>query len=132
MFVRPMVRQGGMVRPMQAGDGLLANYVATALTVDAPSTLTVAQLAGGLILRSGASVGRTDTSPTAALIAAAFPDMDIGDSLSLRYSNTSTQTMTLAAGVGVTASGRLAVLTLTALEIIFVKTGAATYNMIAI
>lgn len=132
-FVRYMGKKGsGLPEEMRPGFGLAANYVRTAVTADAAATLTVAAIAGGLILRSGPTLARIDTSATAALILAAFPGMDVGDGVSVRYSNTSAATVTLAGGTGVTASGRLAVLTLTDREIVFFKTSATTMDMVAI
>jgi hypothetical protein len=132
-FTRAIVRDGnGLQREQRAGDGLSANYVANAMAADANSVITAAFIAGGLILRSGALAGRTDTSDTAANILSANPGMDIGDGVSVIISNTSTQTITLAGGTGVTASGRLALLTLTRREVVFVKTSDTTMNMIAI
>jgi hypothetical protein len=132
-FTRAIVRDGnGLQREQRAGDGLSANYVANSITADANSVITVAMIAGGLVLRSGALAGRTDTSDTAANILAANPGMDIGDSVSVIISNTSTQTITLAGGTDVTASGRLALLTLTRREVVFIKTSATEMDMIAI
>lgn len=133
MFVRPLVREGAMVRPMNAGDGLAANYRMTQEDTDGNTVISVAKIAGGLILRGAITANRTDTTATAALIAAAFPDMNIGDTLSFKVSNQDTaQTITVAGGTGVTASGNLVVVALRTKEFVLVKTAAATFNLIGL
>ena len=131
-FKRTMIRDEGLVREARAGDASPANYERTLVTVDAASTLAVAAVVGGLIVRSGPTAGRIDTSPTAALLIAALAGMDIGDSISCKFVNTSGFTVTLAGGTDVTASGNLAVLTLTSREIIFIKTSATEMDMVAL
>lgn len=133
MFVRSLVRDGGMVRPMASGDGMAANYSAISISANVSTTLTEADIAGGLILRSGMTANRIDTTPTAVLLAAAFPDMNIGDTLSFKVSNQdSAQTVTLAGGAGVTASGNLIVIVTTMKEFILEKTAADTFNLIGL
>lgn len=133
MFFRSLVYLGGgLPEKMSPGMGLAANYRPAAVTVDAAHTITVPEIAGGLILRSGPTAGRIDTSPTAALMAAAFDGMNIGDSLSFKVSNTSGFSVTLAGGTDVTASGNLIILTLTSREVVLVKTSLTTFDMIAL
>ena len=133
-FVRGLVAGGNDVaRAMNVGDGYLANPRAASMAADAASTITVDDIAGGLILRSGMTADRIDTSPTATLIAAAFPNMDIGDSFTFKISNqvAGFQT-TIAGGTGVTASGNLVVLEATMHEFVLTKTGAATFDLIGL
>lgn len=82
----------------------------TAVTADAATTITTAALQSGLIERSGATAGRTDTLPTAAQICEAFGvSQPFYFSFSVR--NSSGQTITIAAGTGGTTSGTMTVVT---------------------
>lgn len=90
----------------RAGQGLMAALNKTSIATDTALTLTVAQMAGGYIQYTGFSAGRALTTPTAALILAATPDMDIGDSFSFVVSIVTAFAGTWTAGVGVTLSGR--------------------------
>jgi hypothetical protein len=133
MFARPLINDAsGLTRIARQGDGCFSQLNPSALSADANTTIAVSDLAGGLILRSGLTAGRTDTSPTAALLTAAFTNMDVGDSFEVTISNQSGFTETLAGGVGVTASGNLLVLTLTAKRVLFIKDSAAAWRMIAL
>ena len=131
-FKRATVFDKGLQRPARVGDGMLAFLSKSAITADAASTITAAMIQGGLILRSGATAGRIDTTDTAALILAALPEMDIGDTYLFAVSNTSTQTITLAGGTDVTESGNLDIPTLTCKWVVLEKTSATTMNMIAL
>ena len=106
-FIRSLVTNASnMVRGARQGEGLLAFLSPVVIATDANATLTVAQLAGGFIQFTGFTAGRTITTPTAALIPAANPDMDIGDSLSLLVSVVPAFAGTYVAGTGVTLAGR--------------------------
>lgn len=106
-FLRALVSSAAtLVRPARAGDGLLAFFTPVVLTPDTNTTLTVAQLAGGLIQFTGFTTGRNVTTPTAVLILAANPDMDIGDSFTIVISVVTGFAATYVAGAGVTLAGR--------------------------
>lgn len=132
MFVRPLVYDLGVPRPSRAGDGILGNPLLGSISADANSTITTALIAGGVILRTGATVGRTDTTDTAANILAAYPSMDVGDSFLFVESNASGQTITLAGGVGVTASGNLSIPNGSAKICVLTKMSATTMNLVAL
>lgn len=70
----------------------------------AGQTLTAAQMVGGFLDRSGA-VTVSDTTPSAAAIVAAAPNVAVGDIIELRVRNRNTGTLTLIAGAGVTLEG---------------------------
>jgi hypothetical protein len=96
----------GTTAPMRQGDGMLGAISPVIVATDTNLTLTVAQMAGGMIQYTGFTAGRTLTTPTAALILAAAPDMDIGDSFQLLISVVPAFAATWAAGAGVTLLGR--------------------------
>ena len=86
----------------------------TTVTTDATVgvvTYTAAQLLGGLILRDPNGAGRSDVSPTAALIIAALGNYQVGSSFEFTIRNTAdaAETITLTAGAGVTLSGTMTI-----------------------
>lgn len=82
-------------------------YTVTSLSTAGALTLTPAQVLGGMILRNTNGAGRTDTLPTAALLAAAVYGVDVGIGFEFTIRNTAgaAETITVAAGTGVTISG---------------------------
>jgi hypothetical protein len=83
--------------------GNLPTTIATAGNV----TYNVGDLFAGLILRDPAGSGRSDVSPTAALILAQLKNPQKGDYFDFELRNTAdaAETITLTAGTGVTISG---------------------------
>ena len=107
LFTRFLTAPGTNIPAVsRAGEGLMANLNPTIVATDAAVTMTVAQMAGGMVQYSSFSAGRVITTPTAALILAAAPDMDIGDSFSFIVSVVPAFAGTWAAGTGVTLVGR--------------------------
>lgn len=119
-------------RGARPGDGWLSNVAITTIAGDVNAVIPIAGMAGGVVVTSGKTAGRTYTTDTAANIAAAFPNMDVGESLMFQLASTDGFTSTVAGGTGVTASGNLLVLTLTAKEFILTRTGAATFNLVGL
>jgi hypothetical protein len=88
-----------------AGDkAALAKLVFNTLVNAAGQTLTAAQLLGGILARSGA-VTVSDTTPTAALLVAAYAGVAVGDVVLFRLRNGNTGVLTLLAGTSVTLEG---------------------------
>lgn len=85
------------------------NIIQLGTTVDTADNVTysTAQFLSGIILRGSMSTGRTDTTPTAAQIVAAFPSAVVGSCAKLTIVNGETNsgnfsnTVTLSAGTGV-------------------------------
>jgi hypothetical protein len=136
MFARAMIDDGsGMPRKARNGDGSQSNYAPATLATDANSVLTVALLAGGLVLRAGMTAARTDTTDTAVNLDKATPGMDVGDTLTFKISNQVAFAETVAGGVGVTASGNLVVAANGYKEFLLQKTGtgaSAAFNLIGL
>lgn len=126
--VRAMVQDGGLARNARVGDGLISHPAVTVVTADANDTVTVDKIAGGVIQYTGFSAGRNLTTDTAANIIAAFPNLDIGDTLELIVSITTAFAGTWVAGAGVTLAGRATVLANTQQTVIITKTGAAAVS----
>lgn len=118
--------QSGLPQIGRAGQGFLGNLIISSIAADANATLTVAQMSGGVVQFTGFSVGRNLTTPTAALILAAAPDMDIGDSFYFVVSIIPAFAGTWVAGVGVTLAGRATTPAATATRVVVTKTSATT------
>ncbi len=130
LFKRVQYTAGGQEIPGKSsvGTGLVGNVSITSKTTDANHTITVAEMAGGVIYYSALSAGRTVTTPTAALILAAAPDMDIGDTFMLIVSIQDAFAITWAAGTGVTLLGRATTPASSNSIIVVEKTSATTVN----
>ena len=105
--VRALVQDvGGLMRAARNGDTIL-NPVITTVTADAADTVTVAKIAGGVVQYTGfTTAAKNLTTDTAANILAAFPALDIGDSISMLVSCVNAFAGTWVAGAGVTLAGR--------------------------
>ncbi|MFZ1301764.1 MAG: hypothetical protein WAQ27_04310 [Candidatus Microsaccharimonas sp.] len=80
-FNRALLQSPGMPFAARQGAGLLANLNIEEITADAAATITVAQIQRGGVNFTGFTAGRNLTTPTHTLLTAAFPEMDIGDSI---------------------------------------------------
>ncbi len=128
LFKRVQYTAGGQEIPGKSsvGTGLIGNVSITSKTTDANHTITVAEMAGGVLYYSALSAGRTVTTPTAALILAAAPDMDVGDTFMLIVSIQDAFAITWAAGAGVTLDGRATTPASSNSIIVVEKTSATT------
>ena len=130
----PALPQGTGGYQLGAGDLTEPNLqvaVVTALTGDA--TLTVNQLAGGIIsCNKGSDAGLTVTTPTAAAIDTANPSMKTGSTFELTITNNNnsgaSSTVTITGGTGVTIVGSVTVARFGGSTYRFVKTGTAAYS----
>lgn len=136
---RRIAKQGGL--DILEGNGTLSvspfPQPANTQAADANSTLTAAQILAGLYVRAGMTAGRTDTTDTGANIdtaltganSGAVPDLAVGESITLVISNQVAFALTLAGGVGVTiASTKTTIPASGGANVVFTKTGVATYN----
>lgn len=106
LFKRVRLYLAGMLEPSRGGSGLVANIRRTDVATNTDQTMTVQQMSGGHVNFTSFSAGRAVTTPTAALILAACPDMDIGDSFSFFVSCQAAFAATWVAGTNVTLAGR--------------------------
>jgi hypothetical protein len=73
---------------------------------DGTNTITAAEMRAGIWEHSGLSAGRTDTTPTAALLVADIPGAQVGTTYMVVFANTDDdQVLTIGAGAGVTLKG---------------------------
>lgn len=74
----------------------------TEITTAGAATYTAAHVLSGFILRDPSGASRADVLPTAALLVAAIPQPQIGDTFKLRVINTAdaAETITIGAGSG--------------------------------
>ena len=132
MFARACVYEKGLERQSRVGDGFVANPLVNVYATDAILTISIPQLLGGILQVTGLTAGRNFTTPTAADIIAAMPDMDIGDTYMFLVSVTTAFAITWVAGSGVTLAGRSTTPASTATWIAVTKTSstAVTWNVI--
>ena len=127
LFKRNLISNASLMpTPMRAGDGFLGNPVVTEKTTDANHTITVAEMSTGVLYYSALSAGRAVTTPTAALILAAAPDMDVGDSFVFLVSIQDAFAITWVAGAGVTLAGRATTPASSSTWIVVTKTSDTT------
>lgn len=136
MFLRANVSADGkLVQPLRAGDGFVANLAPLNLAAETDETLTTAEISGGSVQQ-----GTTLTSdviytlPTAALIAAEWPTMDVGDCFVLEVTNAQIAAfdVVIAVGAGITAIGAnnsLSVPPQGSRLFKLIKTAAATFDL---
>lgn len=106
LFKRLRAYIGGVAQVSRSGFGLYADLRRTDVATNTDQTITVDQMAGGHINFTSFSAGRAVTTPTAALILAQCPDMDIGDTFSFLVSCQAAFAATWVAGANVTLAGR--------------------------
>jgi len=82
-YNRALLQSPGMPTPAGVGSGFVSNIFPTAIAADANQTITVGQLQAGAVQFTGFTAGRTLTTPTGAALTAAFPEMNIGDTLAM-------------------------------------------------
>jgi hypothetical protein len=125
-FKRGMVLDGQLARGMRAGDGFTDNPNLVISAADAAYTVTVADIANGIFVATSLSAGRVFTTPTAALILAAFSELDVGDNIHFKVSSIAAFAITWAAGTGVTLVGRATTPASSSTDIYITKTAATT------
>lgn len=93
-------------------DGVVApKGVAVTITTVGAATYAAADVVSGLILRDPNGAGRSDVTPTAALLLAAVPQAKIGQWIEVNVRNTAdaAETITMTAGTGTTLSGTMTI-----------------------
>ena len=87
------------------------NQSVSSVTAATGTTLSAAQMTGGMILRSGPTAAFTDTTDTAANLQAAYnaDDTQIGSSFVMIVANATANVLTIAAGTGVILTGNTAI-----------------------
>jgi hypothetical protein len=120
--------RAGLPEVGRQGQGLLGNPSIAEITATGAQTLTVAQMSGGVVYYSGLAAGSNVTTPTAALILAAAPDMDIGDSFMIWVSIQDAFAITWVAGTGVTLLGRATTAASSSSLIVVTKLSATTVS----
>lgn len=130
-FKRTLVQdETGLVGKAGQASGLLSNIQPVLIATDANATITPAQMQAGSVVFTGFSAGRNLTTPTATVLGAAFPSMDIGDSVSFFVSCVAAFAGTWVAGASVTLKGRATTPASSYSLVSCVKTAAATYDWV--
>lgn len=96
------VANAGSVGGGGGGSVVEATGTPTSITTAGNVTYTAAQLLSGIIVRDPAGGARTDTLPTAALLVAAIPGAEVGDTVKCYLINgaDAAEAITVAAGAG--------------------------------
>ena len=132
MTVRvPLARTGAMWDEYKPGDVMAKPGAPSAAVATAGAlTVTTAAMLSGVCTFTGAAGAVAYTYPTGAIIAAAFPDMRIGDTVEFTVINTAAQvaTMTTAAS-GTTLAGNVT-LNADSRKVFMTKTAAETFTLL--
>ena len=125
MTTREAMYDGAMLRPGKPGDSIQSPnpFVVAA---DAVDTITVDKIASRFLQYTGFTAGRNLTTDTAVNILAAFPDLNIGESIVMIVSCVAAFAGTYVAGAGVTLAGRATTPASSFSYITITKTAAAT------
>lgn len=117
--------------PLETGL-VYSNRLVTTLATAGAGTYTAAALLGGFIARDPAGSARTDTTATGAQLDAAASNLAPGGFFDVTVKNTAdaSELITLAGGSGVTLIGTITVAQNETAVLRFVKTAAATYDVI--
>lgn len=117
---------------------ILPLHTAATITTVGVATYTAANFLGGIILRDPNGAGRSDVTPTAALLLAAMPRAEVGQAVEFFIRNTAdaAETITMTAGTGVTLSGTMTIAQNNTKEFVAVFTnvtgGAEAYTLYSI
>lgn len=94
------------------------------------STPTAAQLLGGVVTQTGSTGAGTVTLPTGTQLSTAVPGVAVGDTFVCTFANLGgAQTLTITGATGSTVVGNAAVASGKNSQIMFVNTGANTWNV---
>ena len=126
-FKRGIIQDQGLSRNMRAGDGSTWAPVLVVVATDAAYQVTPADLAAGAIQFTGFTAGRALTVPLGTLIEAAFPEMDVGDSIAFKASVVPAFAGTWTAAAGVTIAGRTTLPASSSQDVLIRKTALNTY-----
>lgn len=131
--VRRVVQDGGgLGRQGTGGDVGIEFGTPLTIATDVNYTLDVAAISRGVLNFSSWTAGRTLTTDTAANILAAFPLLNIGETVAMQVGLVAAFAGTMAAGTGVTLRGKAAVPASGASTIYFIKTAATTVDCMVI
>jgi hypothetical protein len=112
---------------------IVVQNVNSAVSTATGTTLTAAQIVGGIINRTGTSAGFTDTTDTAVNLVAAIgiPSAQIGFSFNFTIINNTLYAQTLTGGTGVTVSGVTVIPANTIVQYLVTYTAANTFTFVA-
>ena len=128
MFNQNLIYKSGQQQKALQGDNPMCGLVPYTNAAAGASTITASMLAGGIyIVAIGSAV--THTTDTAVKLLAANPDMSVGDSAAVIFSNPTAFVLTVAGGTGVTASGTLAVAAGSSRTFLLTKTSNTTMTI---
>lgn len=121
--------QGGLAKVARPGEAPIATELPTLISADAADTLSAAKFSLGALLYTGLTAGRNLTADTAANYLAAFPQLDVGESVACKVGVSTAFALTLVTATGVTLKGRATVPASTTMTIYITKTSATTVDL---
>ena len=124
--------QGGLDKVSRPGEAPVSTMLPTLITADAADTLTAAKFSLGCLLYTGLTASRNLTVDTAANYLAAFPQLDVGESIECVVGVSTAFALTLVTAAGVTLRGRATVPASTTCRIFVTRTGAATVDVVVV
>lgn len=128
MYTKGLIYKSGQQQKALQGDNPLCGLVPYLNAATGADVIDPEMLAGGVyIVAIGSAV--THTTATAAAILAANPDMSVGDTAAVVFSNPTAYVLTVAGGTGVTASGTLTVAAGVSRTFLLTKTSATTMTI---
>lgn len=92
------------------------------------TVVTVAIIKAGLLVHTSVSGGGTVTMPTAELMLAGFPEMQVGDVITFEYVNDGTQTVTLTGDTDMTRLSAQTIATLQGRTIFIMKVSTTAFQ----
>jgi len=93
----------GINRMSVGGDGIFDQLKDGALTTVGAGTILAASITGGLLIRTGPTGAYADTLDTAANLLAAYPGLQVGDTIDFYHANQVAFVCTITASAGNTA-----------------------------
>jgi hypothetical protein len=131
MFNRAVLTDGlngGLPKRASPGDGFMSNVICAVNLAAGAAILTVAEIAGGAVQFTALAAGANLTTPAAAAILAAAPDMNVGDAFCFKISVVPAFVYTFVAGAGVTLLGRATIPSGGTVDVVVTRTGPATVS----
>ena len=131
--VRPLVQDsGGLGKNLRGGDAVINCAQPQVVATDGNISLTVTDVLRGVISFSGFTAGRNLTVPTAALLLAAAPNLEVGESLVLEVGISVAYAGTLVTATGITLKGAATIPASGKGKLYFTKTSATTMDCLVI
>lgn len=126
-YKRVLVSEEGLQRRVSGNDGCLGSPGIVTVATAGALTIGLDAMLSGVARFTGAAGAVAYTLPTGAVVSAALPDMEIGESFTWWLTNTAAQVATLTASAGHTVTAGITTINATSCLVVTTKTAAATF-----